>query len=154
MLELARGARARGRPGPRDELPFDDASFDAAVSVWTHTDVDDFARGDARRSRACCGPGAPFVYIGAHPCFVGPHSLFVPARGRARAAPRLPPSRRYDESAPGVANPTACAPASARGTCRSHDFFARFLDAGFRIERFEELGDRDYPHVVALRARR
>jgi len=24
----------------------------------------------------------------------------------------------------------------------------------FRIERFEELGDRDYPHVVALRARR
>jgi len=28
------------------------------------------------------------------------------------------------------------------------------LGAGFRVERFEELGDQDYPHVVALRARR
>jgi hypothetical protein len=33
-------------------------------------------------------------------------------------------------------------------------FLATFFDAGFRIERFEELGSRDYPHVVAVRARR
>ena len=33
-------------------------------------------------------------------------------------------------------------------------FLNAFLEAGFRIERLEELGDQDYPHVVALRARR
>jgi hypothetical protein len=35
-----------------------------------------------------------------------------------------------------------------------HDLFAAFTDAGLTIERFEELGERDYPHVVALRVRR
>jgi hypothetical protein len=34
-----------------------------------------------------------------------------------------------------------------------HDFFAAFTDAGFRIERFEEISERGYPHVIALRAR-
>ena len=32
-------------------LPFEDESFDAAISVWTHTDVDDFGAAP-RRSRA------------------------------------------------------------------------------------------------------
>ena len=31
---------------------------------------------------------------------------------------------------------------------------AAFTDAGFRIERFEEISERGYPHVIALRGRR
>ena len=33
-----------------------------------------------------------------------------------------------------------------------HDLFGAFTSAGLRIERFEELGDRDYPPLVGLRA--
>ena len=39
-------------------------------------------------------------------------------------------------------------------TVTLHDFFGAFTEAGFTIERFEELGDRDYPHIVGLRAQR
>jgi hypothetical protein len=35
-----------------------------------------------------------------------------------------------------------------------HDFFDAFAGAGLSVERFEELGERDYPHIVALRARK
>jgi hypothetical protein len=35
-----------------------------------------------------------------------------------------------------------------------HDFLGAFTEAGLRVESFEELGDRDYPHVIALRAGR
>ena len=34
------------------------------------------------------------------------------------------------------------------------EFLQAFLEPGFVIERFEEPGSRDYPHVVALRCRR
>src|SRR3712207_289760 len=40
------GARARGVEvveTDAESLPFDDASFDAAISLWTHTDVADFS---------------------------------------------------------------------------------------------------------------
>jgi len=33
-------------------------------------------------------------------------------------------------------------------------FLHAFLDAGLVIERFEEPEGRDYPHIVALKARR
>jgi hypothetical protein len=33
-------------------------------------------------------------------------------------------------------------------------FVQAFLDSSFQIERFEELGSRDYPYVLALRCRR
>jgi hypothetical protein len=33
-------------------------------------------------------------------------------------------------------------------------FLQAFLDAGLRLERFEELRNREYPYLVALRCRR
>jgi hypothetical protein len=33
-------------------------------------------------------------------------------------------------------------------------FLQAFLDAGFRLEQFEEPGERDYPVPIALRARK
>jgi len=99
-------------------------------------------------------PEAPVVYIGAHPCFVGPHSLFVGAEGVPELHRGYRPSRRYDCSAPGVANPDGLRARVDSAHLPLDGFLKAFLEAGFRIERLEELGDQDYPHMVALRGRR
>jgi SAM-dependent methyltransferase len=137
---------------PADALPFEAGSFDAAISVLTHTDVDGFAAGVAEVARVL-KTEAPFVYVGVHPCFVGPHSVFVAAEGIPELHDGYRPSRRYDASAPGVANPDGVRARVGGVHLTLHDFFAAFTDAGFRIERFEEISERGYPHVIALRAR-
>jgi len=136
-----------------DALPFEDGSFDAAVSFWTHTDVDDFP-GALREVARVLRPGAPFVYVGCHPCFVGPHSVFVGAVSVPEFHPGYRPTRRYDASAPGVANPDGVRARVGGVHLTLHDFFDAFTAAGLRVERFEELGERDYPHIVAVKARR
>jgi len=52
-------------------LPFPNGSFAAAYSTFTHTDFDDFA-GALREVGRVLKPGSRFVYVGNHPCFVGP----------------------------------------------------------------------------------
>jgi ubiquinone/menaquinone biosynthesis C-methylase UbiE len=133
-------------------LPLEDESFDAAISIWTHTDVDDFPAVLSEITRVL-RPGAPFVYLGAHPCFVGPHSLFVEAKG----VPRLHPGYRrtgWYREAPGV----GCAEGLRARVGATHlplgGFIQAFLDRGLRLERFEELGPREYPYVIALLCRR
>jgi SAM-dependent methyltransferase len=148
-------ARARGLEvvrGHGEELPFGDGEFDAAVSLWTHTDVDDFA-GVCREVARVLKPGSPFVYIGLHPCFVGPHSLFVAGEG----VPELHPgwyrrAGRY-EDAPGVTPQGLRARVGATHLPLA-EFLQAFLDAGFALERVEEPGSRDFPIVVALQCRR
>jgi SAM-dependent methyltransferase len=154
--DLLGAARARGLEvleASADALPFEDASFDAALSVWTHTDIDDFGVAVAEVARVL-RPRAPFVYMGGHPCFVGPHSLFVEADGVPKLAPGYRRTGRYDASAFGVGNPDGVRVRVGGIHLTLHDLFAAFTDAGLAIERFEELGDRDYPHIVALRALR
>jgi SAM-dependent methyltransferase len=51
-------------------LPFEDGSFGAGYSTFTHTDIDDFSGAIAEAIRVL-RPGARFVYVGNHPCFVG-----------------------------------------------------------------------------------
>src|SRR2546422_9557427 len=63
--DLLGAAKARGLEvieAPADALPFEDASFDAVVSFWTHTDIDDFASAITEAVRAL-RPAAPFVYM-------------------------------------------------------------------------------------------
>ena len=152
LLEVARERGLEVHQAPADALPFEDAGFDAAISVLTHTDVDGFASGVAEVARVLKAE-APFVYIGVHPCFVGPHSVFVGAEGIPELHEGYRPSRRYDASAPGVANPDGVRARVGGVHLTLHDFLAAFTDAGFRVERFEEIGDRGYPHLIALRAR-
>lgn len=52
-------------------LPFADRSMTLAVSVLTHTDVDDFA-GLVRECVRVLRPEGCFVHVGVHPCFVSP----------------------------------------------------------------------------------
>jgi SAM-dependent methyltransferase len=155
MLEVARGRGLEVVQGSANALPFGDGSFDAAVSVWTHTDVEDFSS-VVRETARVLRPEAPLVYIGAHPCFVGPHSVFLGAE--SVSVPELHhgyrPSRRYDRSAPGIANPDGLRTRVGGVHLPLGIFVDAFLGAGLRVERFEELGDQDYPYTVALRARR
>src|SRR6266487_452600 len=136
----------------------------SAVGVDLSEDMLEVARGRGlevvdfsaviRETARALRPKAPVVYIGAHPCFVGPHSLFVGAEGVPKLHRGYRPSRRYDSSVPGVANPDGLR-ARVGGVHLPLDvFLSAFLGAGLRIERFEELGDQEYPYVVALRARR
>jgi SAM-dependent methyltransferase len=150
QLELARARGVEVLEADATALPFEDTSFDAAVSMFTHTDVDDFpavTREIARVLRS----GGPLVYLGVHPCFVGPHA-FV----HDRDVPELYPGYRdtsYRSEAPGIWGEGLRSKVGA-----SHLplglFLDAFLEAGLVLERFEEPEGRDYPHIVALRARK
>jgi ubiquinone/menaquinone biosynthesis C-methylase UbiE len=52
-------------------LPFDAGSFDAGLSLLSHTDIGDPAAVLAEAARAL-KPRARFVHVGTHPCFVTP----------------------------------------------------------------------------------
>jgi SAM-dependent methyltransferase len=151
MLERA---RARGADIVRFDgrtVPFEDASFDAAVAIWIHTDVDDFPA-ILREAARVLRPGAPLVCIGAHPCFVGPHSRYIGAVGVPALHPGYRRTARYHE-APGISPEGLRARVGATHLPLGL-FLQAFLDAGFALERFEELEDREYPYMVALKCRR
>jgi len=151
QLALARSRGVTVVQADAASLPFADASFDAAVSMWTHTDVDDFGA-VLREAARVLEQGGSFVYLGVHPCFVGPHSEFREGRG----IPTLHPGYRdtaWRSEAPGISPTGLRAKVGAR-----HEPLGRFLqaffDAGFTFEQFEEPGPREYPFFVAARAQK
>jgi SAM-dependent methyltransferase len=134
------------------DLPFADGSFDAGFSTFTHTDFDDFA-GSVQEARRVLKPNAPFVYVGNHPCFVGPTQELVQT-----GLPQLHPGYRRagrwrSADAPGTT------PGGWREQLGSfvHLPLADFLNAfaGFTVEHVDELEDgREYPSAIALRLRK
>jgi SAM-dependent methyltransferase len=154
--DMLRRARERGVDAVQADgaaLPFDDAFFDVAVSVFTHTDVDDFA-GLVREVARVLRPGAPFVYIGVHPCFVGPHAVYDPEGG----VPELHPgwyrlTGRYDE-APGIWRGAGVRIRVGASHLPLGLFLQTFLDAGLKLERVEEPAEREYPFGLGFRWRR
>jgi SAM-dependent methyltransferase len=148
---------ARGRVGvgvelvqaDATDLPFADGMFEAALSAFTHTDVEDF-EGLLREAARVLRRGGRLVYVGLHPCFVGPHSRFPAAEGVPVLHPEYRQRRRYTE-APGV-SPEGLRSRVGAVHIPLGEFLQAFLDAGFQLERFEEVGDRIYPPIVALQA--
>jgi SAM-dependent methyltransferase len=63
---LSAAVRADGR-----SLPVRDASVSVAAGMFFHTDVEDFAA-VVRDVARCLRPAGRLVYLGVHPCFVGP----------------------------------------------------------------------------------
>jgi SAM-dependent methyltransferase len=148
QLRLARARGIEVVEADAAALPFDDATFDAAVSTWTHTDVDDFAAVLTEVARVL-RPGAPFVYLGAHPCFVGPHSRFGAGEGAPELHAGYRTTARYTEG-PGITTDGVRARVGATHLPLGI-FIQAFTAAGFRLEWLEEPGDRAYPYMVALR---
>jgi SAM-dependent methyltransferase len=151
MLRLARARDLEVVQADAADLPFDDESFAAAVSVWTHTDVDDFAA-TVREIARVLRPRSPFVYLGAHACFIGPHSRFPYAIGVPELHSGYRQAGRYTD-APGI-NPTGLRAKVGAVHLPLEDFIAAFLDAGLRLERLVEPKTREYPHMIAMRWRR
>jgi ubiquinone/menaquinone biosynthesis C-methylase UbiE len=150
QLELARGRGVEVVEADAALLPFEDGTFDAAVSMFTHTDVDDFAT-VIRETARVLRPGGKLVYLGIHPCFVGPHA-FV----HDREVPELYPGYRdtsYRTEAAGIWSDGIRAKVGATHLPLGL-FLHAFLDAGLAFEHFEEPEGRDYPYIVALRARK
>jgi len=131
-------------------LPFADASFDAVVSILTHTDFEDAATVFAEVARIL-RPGGRFVYVGIHPCFVSP------TVERRPGEPHLlhPGYRRrgWWHDAPGF----RFGRSGLRGRVGVNhlplaDFLNAILRTGLRLEHVEEPGEDDYPLLLALRA--
>ena len=153
QLHLARERGVEVVRADAERLPFADESFAAAVSVFTHTDVDDFAAVVREVARVLV-PGSPFAYLGVHPCFVGPHARFLAGEGVPALHQGYLRTDRYDE-APGI-SPSGLRAKVGAVHLPLEAFVHAFLDAGLRIEHLEEPVDvgREYPHLVALRCRR
>jgi SAM-dependent methyltransferase len=152
MLRLARERGVRTVHADATSLPFEDESFDAAVSILTNTDLDDL--GAVLRIVRVVRPGAPLAYLAVHPCFVGPHSVYDPERG----LPELHPGwyrrvGRYDE-APGIWRSSGVRMRVGASHLPLGLFLQTFLDAGLRLERIEEPEEREYPFILGLLWRR
>lgn len=153
MLRRAHAKAVHALRADAASLPFADASFDGAISVFTHTDLDDFRAVVGEIARVL-RPATPFVYVGAHPCFVGPHSTYDVEHG-------LPDLHagwyrrvgRYME-APGISRSSGLRMRVGANHLPLADFLQKFLDVGFRLERIEEPKEREYPYILALRWRR
>lgn len=129
-------------------LPFGDGTFDAVASVFVHTDVDDVNAlfGEAAR---VLRPRGRLVYVGSHPCFVGPFSerdgarrILYPGYGEAR----------WHDDGPGIGD------GIRRRVGVRHVPLAELLNAivaaGLSLERVVEDGREDPPGLLALAARR
>lgn len=150
MLRVARSRGLEVTKADATALSFDDGAFDAVISTWTHTDIDDFGATVQEVSRVL-HQGGPFVYLGAHPCFVGPHSEFVAAEGVPTLHPGYRQTARYSD-APGVTADGLRAKVGATHLPLGM-LLQTFCGAGFRIEQFEESAEREYPYMIGLRCR-
>jgi SAM-dependent methyltransferase len=132
-------------------LPFPDEHFDAVVSMFSHTDVDDFPR-LVRESVRVLRAGGVFVYAGLHPCFLGPRSQVMTEENLHVLHPGYRTTRRYSE-APGISRDGLRAKVGAVHMPLDQ-LVQAFLEAPLTLERFEEHGEGDYPTRLGLRARR
>ena len=135
----SRRARARGVDVVQADaaaLPFDDASFDAVVALWPHTDVDEF--GSALREIArVLRPGRAVRLPGRA-------SVLRRAPRAVRRAPvGVPELHSGYRSAGRYSDGPGVSPAGLRAKVGATHlalgaFVQTFLDAGLGLERFEE----------------
>jgi SAM-dependent methyltransferase len=126
-------------------LPFPGGAFDAVVSLFTHTDLDDPRRVAAEAARVL-RPGGRLIDVGTHPCFVAPFAE-RPPRGPILLHPGYRARGWYGDG-PGFSG-------GIRDRVGAHHLplaglVGAFLDAGLALVRLEEPGDDDYPFLLAL----
>ena len=126
-------------------LPFADGAFDAVVSTFTHTDVDDpeAAFGECARVLA---RGGRLVYAGTHPCFVGPYAH---PTGDGVVVPPGYSDRRLHFDAPGFGDGVRRL-AGARHLPLA-DLLNHVSAAGLSLDRVEEVHG-DPPGILAFGA--
>jgi ubiquinone/menaquinone biosynthesis C-methylase UbiE len=71
QLRFARRRHAAVARADACSIPVRDASVPVVVGMFFHTDLEDFAAA-LRQVARCLRPGGRFIYVGVHPCFIGP----------------------------------------------------------------------------------
>ena len=125
-------------------LPFADRSFDAVVSVLTHTDLDDPEVAFAEAARVL-RRGGRLSYVGTHPCFVTP---FVERRAEAHLLHPGYRRRGWHYGGPGFGQ--GIRPRVGVHHLTLADLIGAALATGLTVTRLEEPGDDDYPLLIAL----
>lgn len=150
MLRIAKRRHVNTYRGDAGHLPVASTSCDAAVATYMHTDVDDF-RAAVREISRILRPGAPFVYVGNHPCFVG---TFV-RRDREEENGELVFRPGYTSGGwQDIHRPGGLGSRVGRRHVPLPEFLHAFIDAGLAIERFSEFGGTVVPWDLAIRARK
>jgi SAM-dependent methyltransferase len=127
-------------------LPFADDSVPAAVCVLASTDVPDYAA-VLREIARVLRPGARFVHLGVHPCFIGAFADWS-------EKPRIVVDQRYADRSHTF---DTWNPAGVRARVGAwHIPLAELLNAtiaaGLRIERTAEAGPVGVPDLFGFRA--
>lgn len=128
-------------------LPFDDDSLDAAYATLIHTDVEDVSAIFGELGRVL-RPDGQLVYVGTHPCFVGPfiertdeglHVLYPGYR-----------QERWHTMGPGLGTAGIRSRVGVRHVPLGELLMA-VLNAGLSLVAVEEVGD-ELPAILALSA--
>lgn len=149
QLRIARGRSNRIVQADAAALPFSDGTFPAVVGLWISTDVDDFAAVLADVSRVL-SPGGLFVFMGAHPCFNGPHIERL-EDGGVRAHPTYQ-TRGWHELAPWWGPYVRSRVGMSQHTLA--DILNAYIASGLSIEHVAETGAHPVPNTLAIRARK
>lgn len=126
-------------------LPFRDATFDAVVSVLTHTDLDDVPRVFTEAARVLRSEGR-FIYVGTHPCFVNPSFK----REESGEHVLHPGYRRQGWINDGPGFGEGLRPRVGVNHATLEGLVRAFLDSGIRLDVLREPGDDDPPFLLAL----
>jgi SAM-dependent methyltransferase len=141
-------------------LPFADGSFDAVVSLLTHTDFDNPEAAFAEATRVL-RRGGRLIYVGTHPCFVTPvgtHPCFVTpfVERQPTGTYLLHPGYRqrgWHRAGPGFGQ--GIRPRVGVHHLPLADLVGAALATGLTLTRLEEPGDDDdYPFLIALQLQR
>ncbi|HEV2927729.1 MAG TPA: class I SAM-dependent methyltransferase [Propionibacteriaceae bacterium] len=130
-------------------LPFAGGSFDAVVSVLTHTDFDQPEAAFVEAARVLRS-GGRLSYVGTHPCFVTPF-----LERRPTGAHLLHPGYRqrgWHQGGPGFGQ--GIRPRVGVHHLPLADLIGAALATGLTLTRLEEPGDEDYPFLIALQLQR
>jgi len=131
-------------------LPLADASVDAVVTAFIHSDVDDWASVLGEVGRVL-RPGGRCISIGIHPCFVGPFS-----RRTGGGPPQLYPGYRQTTRTwrgPGL-GPNGVWWRVGGQHVPLAALVNAFIQAGLAVEHLAEPGPEDFPRNLAIIARR
>jgi SAM-dependent methyltransferase len=132
-------------------LPLGDSTLGVVVAAFVHTDVDDFSSTAAEVARVL-RPGGRFLYLGTHPCFIGP---FIKRTTEAEAD-ELVIRPGYGDAR--IVFDGSGTTSGLKSKVGSHNislaaFLNAFLAARLQIESFEELDTQARPWVAEPRDR-
>lgn len=150
MLRVASGRSKRLIRADATSLPVETASVELVVSTYSHTDFDDFGSVVSEMARVL-RPAGRFVYVGSHPCFVGPF-----AERRHDDAVVVHPGYRdaaWRSTGPGISGRGVRAKVGVRHVPLS-DLFNSVATVGLRIVRLLEPGDEPAPWLLGFEATR